>query len=220
MWWDGKAARLGQTPTDEQLNVLVEWLNRSVPEGVFVTDSLGKFFAPAKDYADVASGLIALSVSRSPRDYVLWFRPEEIATVMWAGNPSKPVEIDGDGIRLGPRKSFAAWKETVRERSQPWSPRIGEAAQALRVSILEVVLRHLDQLMREREQSRFQQDLLMAELDHRVKNTIATIQALVKYSAAGAVSLDAATQSINERLHAMGRAHSMLNSGPLEGRGP
>jgi light-regulated signal transduction histidine kinase (bacteriophytochrome) len=217
VWWDGKAARLGKTPTDQQLRDLVEWLNTAVPEGVYVTDCLGAQFGAAKDYADVASGLIALSVSRTPRDYVLWFKPEVIATVTWAGNPSEPLEINRDGKNLSPRRSFAAWKETVRGRSEPWSPRIGEAAQALRVSILEVVLRHLDQLMREREQARVQQDLLMAELDHRVKNTIATIQALVRYSAAGAESLDAATQGITERLHAMGRAHSMLTRSRWKG---
>jgi light-regulated signal transduction histidine kinase (bacteriophytochrome) len=206
----GRVTRLGRTPTDEQLCDLVGWLNFSLRDGMFMTDSLGEHFAPAKDYADVASGIIALSASRSPQDYVFWFRPEVLSTVTWAGNPAKAVETGDDGIRLSPRKSFAAWTETVRGRSQPWDDRMAEAARDLLISMLDVVVRHMDQVLREREQARMQQNLLMAELDHRVKNTIATIQALVRFSASGAPSLEAFTRSIQERLHSMARAHSML----------
>ncbi len=215
--WEGEATMLGRTPTQEQLGPLVEWLNASVPQGVFMTDCLGAHFAPAENYADVASGLLALSVSRTPRDYVLWFRPEECRTVTWAGNPAKPVDLADDGVCIGPRKSFAAWQQTVRGHSKPWSAGVAEAAQELRLSILEVVLRHLDDVMRERERVRRQQDLLMAELDHRVKNTIAITQALVKHSATGAATLDAFTESIQERLHAMATTHSMLTRNRWEG---
>ena len=99
VWWEGKVTRHGPTPTDEQLGALVEWLNTSVPEGVFLTDCLASIFAPARNYTGVASGLLALSVSRTPRDYLLWFRPEVSRTVTWAGDPAKPVDITGDGLR-------------------------------------------------------------------------------------------------------------------------
>jgi two-component system, chemotaxis family, sensor kinase Cph1 len=213
----GRVTKLGRTPTDEQLCELVGWLNVSLRDGMFMTDCLAEQYAPAKDYADVASGIIALSASRSPQDYVFWFRPEVLSTVTWAGNPAKPVETGDDSIRLSPRKSFAAWTEIVRGRSQPWNDRIAEAARDLLISMLDVVVRHMDQIMREREQARMQQDLLMAELDHRVKNTIATIQALVRFSASGALSLEAFTRSIQERLHAMARVHSMLTQSRWKG---
>ena len=171
----GRVTRVGSTPTDEQLCELVGWLNVSLRDGMFMTDCLAGQYAPAKDYADVASGIIALSASRSPQDYVFWFRPEVIRTVTWAGNPAKPVETGDDGVGLGPRKSFAAWQETVHGRSQPWNDTVAEAARDLLISMLDVVVRHMDQVIREREQARVQQDFLMAELDHRVKNTIATI---------------------------------------------
>ena len=217
VWWGGKVTRHGPTPTDEQLDSLVEWLNTSVPEGVFLTDCLASQFAPARNYTGVASGLLALSVSRTPRDYVLWFRPEASRTVTWAGNPAKPVDVTGDGLRISPRKSFAAWKEIVREHSQPWGEPAADAAQALRLSILDVVLRHQDKVMREREEARRHQDFLMAELDHRVKNTLATIQALVKYTSSGAESLEEFAQKVQERVHAMARAHSHLTRSRWEG---
>ena len=217
VWWEGKVTRHGPTPTDEQLSLLVEWLNTSVPEGVFLTDCLASQFAPARHYTGVASGLLALSVSRTPRDYILWFRPEVSRTVTWAGNPAKPVDVTGDGLRINPRKSFAAWKEIVREHSRPWGEPAADAAQALRLSILDVVLRHQDKVMREREEARRHQDFLMAELDHRVKNTLATIQALVKYTSSGAESLEEFAQKVQERVHAMARTHSLLTHSRWEG---
>ncbi len=213
----GRVTRVGSTPTDEQLCELVGWLNVSLRDGMFMTDCLAGQYAPAKDYADVASGIIALSASRSPQDYVFWFRPEVIRTVTWAGNPAKPVETGDDGVGLGPRKSFAAWQETVHGRSQPWNDTVAEAARDLLISMLDVVVRHMDQVIREREQARVQQDFLMAELDHRVKNTIATIQALVRFSAAGVPSLEPFTRNIQDRLHAMARAHSMLTQSRWKG---
>ena len=182
-----------------------------------MTDCLASIFAPARNYTGVASGLLALSVSRTPRDYVLWFRPEVSRTVTWAGNPAKPVDITGDGLRLSPRKSFAAWNEIVREHSQPWGEPVADAAQALRLSILDVVLLHQDKVMREREEVRRHQDFLMAELDHRVKNTLATIQALVKYTSSGAESLEEFAQKVQERVHAMARTHSQLTHNRWEG---
>ena len=215
--WQGKLTKIGTTPTDEQLASLVSWLNASVPEGVFVTDCLATHYPAAKDYSNTASGLLALSVSRAPRDYLLWFRPEQCRTVTWAGNPTKPVDIADDGVHIGPRKSFSAWQETVQGRSQPWHPVILEAAQEFRTSILEVILRHLDQVIREREQARKQQDFLMAELDHRVKNAIAITQALVRGSATNAPSLEAYKEGILERLNAMARTHDLLTQSRWEG---
>ena len=66
-----------------------------------------------------------------------------------------------------------------------------EAARALRVSLLEAVLRRMDQVAQERARAKARQDLLLAELDHRVKNTLANIQALVRHSGRGASSVDA-----------------------------
>ena len=53
--------------------------------------------------------------------YALWFRAEVIRTVTWAGNPNKPVSIEEGQAKIGPRKSFAAWKETVESQSHPWT---------------------------------------------------------------------------------------------------
>jgi signal transduction histidine kinase len=103
-----------------------------------------------------------------PRDYLIWFRPEQIETVQWAGNPDKAISAGADGERLSPRTSFAAWKQEVRGRSEPWSPVDVKTAESLRLFLLEVVLEHVDQLARDRERARIQQGALLAELDDRI----------------------------------------------------
>ncbi|WP_349367415.1 HWE histidine kinase domain-containing protein [Salinarimonas sp.] len=214
----GRVFTLGRTPPQPAIEALCRWLGETLPDGVFSTDRLPALYPPAGAFAETASGILALSVSRTPRDYVLWFRPEIVRTVTWAGDPSKPVQVSSDGERrLSPRTSFAAWAETVRGCARPWSSDEIEAAQTLRASILEVVLRRIDEIAREREAARARQDVLIAELDHRVKNTLATIQSLVKYSAASAASLEAFTRTVQMRLHAMARTHDLLTRARWEG---
>ena len=210
---------LGDTPDDEQIGALTDWLTRKMEdfEGVYATDRLGEEFPPAKVYAGVASGLLAVSVSREPRDFVLWFRPEVVQTVRWGGDPNKPVEVGPNGIRLTPRKSFDAWAETVRGRSTPWSPSENDAAFDLRVSLLEIVLRRIDAAARERLRAWQQEQLLMAELDHRVKNTLANIQAIVSQTSRSAASLSSFTEGLDRRIRSMSRAHSLLTQSRWEG---
>ncbi|MEG8053842.1 HWE histidine kinase domain-containing protein [Sphingomonas aerolata] len=184
---------------------------------MYATDRLSEDYPPAKAYAEIASGLLAVSVSREPRDFVLWFRPEVVETVQWGGDPNKPMEVGPNGIRLTPRKSFEAWTETVRGRSTPWSPSDNDAAFDLRVSLLEVVLRRIDAAARERLRAWQQEQLLMAELDHRVKNTLASIQAMVAQTSRSASSLAAFTHGLDRRIRSMSRAHSLLTQSRWEG---
>ena len=109
LWIDGQFTGLGITPDAAQTEALIGWLTATANDGVFHTDSLPLIYPPAKAFADSASGLLALSLSKSPRDYVLWFRPEVVRTVTWAGNPNKPVGVGPGGEFLTPRRSFAAW---------------------------------------------------------------------------------------------------------------
>ncbi len=78
-------------------------------------------------------------------DYVLWFRPERIQTVHWAGNSQQPAEVSDDGQRRMPRTSFALWKETVSLKSEPWQEREKAAASDLRTAILELILRSAEE---------------------------------------------------------------------------
>ena len=216
LWFGGKATTLGRTPPATEIGDIAAWLNTQ-PEGVIATHHLAAVVPAAAAYAELASGMLALSLSKASPDYVLWFRPELAQTVTWAGDPHLPEKSGANGERPSPRKSFAAWRQAVRFQSQPWHTAEIEAATALRLALLEVVLRRLDTEAQEREAARQRQNMLMAELDHRVKNMLATIQALVDQSQGGTETLGGFLANFEGRLRAMSRAHSLLTKGRWEG---
>ena len=140
---------LGQTPTEEQLAPLLAWLQQQ-PEEILATHQLAARYPEAAACTDTASGLLAIRVGRRKPDFVLWFRPEVMQTVHWAGDPHKPVEVDVENgeVRLRPRTSFALWKETVQQTSDPWHDCEVEAAGDLRRAIIEVILQQAEELAR------------------------------------------------------------------------
>jgi diguanylate cyclase (GGDEF)-like protein len=71
--------------------------------------------------AATASGALALPLSAGTGDAILWFRPEQVRTVSWGGNPAEHAILDPVTGGLNPRNSFAEWKETVRGRAVPWA---------------------------------------------------------------------------------------------------
>ena len=208
-WTDGQFQSEGRTPTREQFLGLARFLNTTAVSEVFHTRDLASVYPPAADFADVAAGILVLPVSRKPRDYIVLFREETVRDVTWAGNPDKPVTVGPNGVRLTPRKSFEAWKQTVHGQSRAWTPQELRAAESLRVTLLEVVLRMSDTAMRERTRAQERQELLIAELNHRVRNILNLIRGLINQSS-GAESVTEFTQVIGGRIHALARAHDQI----------
>ena len=216
---NGVNTYLGATPEKVQVEALALWLQdyMTETEGVFATDRLSSLYPPARDFANVASGLLVIAVSRDPADFIMWFRPELVETALWAGDPEKPMVSGPNGDRLSPRKSFEVWKHTVRHRSLPWTAAEVDSAIDLRNALIEVVLRRIEATLRAKAKAHERDQLLMAELDHRVKNTLANIQALVTQSSRGATSLTDFVEGLERRIHSMAKAHSLLTQTRWEG---
>lgn len=195
---------------------VVERLKHS-SDGIFITDRLAEEWPPAKDLNETACGVMAIAVSRDFGDFTIWFRPELVTTIKWGGDPTKPVIRNGSEEALSPRTSFAEWKEIVRGRSAPWTAAERVAAFDLRVALFEVVLRRIDAANQARKTASDHEGLLMAELDHRVKNTLANIEALVAHSSRKANTLAEFTEGLTRRIHSMAKAHSLLTESRWEG---
>jgi chemotaxis family two-component system sensor kinase Cph1 len=138
--------RLGETPKEAEIKALYAWLSEHHPGDLFATDRLTELFPKAEAYADKASGLLSISISKMSSSYILWFRPEIVKTVKWGGNPEKPVREEAGTLRLHPRRSFEIWKETVRGRSAAWDRSEIEAVKELRNAIVGIVLRRAEEL--------------------------------------------------------------------------
>ncbi len=135
---EGEWTVLGNTPSIEEIEALVTWISQVNPsQDVFVTDSLPILYPPAEKYKELASGVMAISIPKGKKNFVLWFRPEVIQTVTWAGDPQKTVELREGTLTLHPRKSFDAWQLELRLKSKQWKDCEVEAAKKIRRAIIE-----------------------------------------------------------------------------------
>ncbi|GGD96973.1 signal transduction histidine kinase [Aureimonas endophytica] len=214
VWSKGEAHGSGRAPTADELPGLARFLNRAAASRVYASSELAAVYPPAADFADRGAGVLAIPISRSPRDYILFFRQELVSTVKWAGDPkaAKEMKIGPNGPRLTPRKSFEAWQETVRGRSRAWTDSDLKAAEALRVSILEILLRFNEETERQQSLATQRQELLIAELNHRVRNILSLIRAIVTQSKPGANTVDGFARIIGGRIQALARAHDQITS--------
>jgi light-regulated signal transduction histidine kinase (bacteriophytochrome) len=216
---NGQQTSLGITPSQSQIVELMHWLDSHMTQtqGIYATDRLQEVWPPAASFTHVAAGVLVISVSPERSNFIMWFRPELIRTVKWAGEPTKLRDGAADGDRLNPRRSFEVWKETVLGRALPWAPGDLDAAFDLRVSLLHVVLRRINDAAQERRRAAERDALLMLELDHRVKNTIANIQALVLRTSRSAESLTGFVNGLDGRIRSMAKSHSLLSQSRWEG---
>lgn len=137
---------IGLTPPAEDVRRIVDWLDTEhAGETVYQTTSLASEMK-APGLSDVASGLLAISISQVHSSYLLWFRPEVVQTVKWGGDPRKPAAESASGDRISPRRSFEAWKETVSATSLNWSQTEIDAASSLRAAITGIVMRKAEEL--------------------------------------------------------------------------
>ncbi len=211
LWSQDRYVTSGLVPTAEEFRGLARFLNTAAASDVFATDALSTLYPAGAAFADRAAGVLALPISRAPRDYIVLFRREVAQTVSWAGNPEKAVSTTGpNGARLTPRKSFEAWQEVVRGTSIRWTPAEIGAAGALRVTLLEVILKLTDEAEAQHRRAVEQQELLIAELNHRVRNILNLIRGLVSQGRGEADDIEAYASVLDTRIHALSRAHDQL----------
>lgn len=212
LWSRGATSLRGHTPTAEEFAGIVRFLHRAASGTIYATHRLGEMHEPANDYAERAAGLLAIPLSRGPRDYLVFFRRAITRSVTWAGDPAKPVAVGPNGLRLTPRKSFAAWQETVEGQSRAWTEADLMMAERLRVTLLEVVLQLTDMAERERRAAAERQEILIAELNHRVRNILGLIRGLVNQSRGQAQTVEEFAAMVGGRVQALARAHDQITT--------
>jgi len=202
----------GLAPDSRQFGDIVEVLNRTAASKVFTTDSISSLLPSAERYANRASGMLAIPLSRRPRDYVVLFRAEQLRSVRWAGSQEKQVEYGPNGPRLTPRKSFEEWSELVKGKAVPFTAAELRVAETLRTALLEVVLRLADSAGQERRRAHEQQELLIAELNHRVRNILSLIRGLISQTRQNSLTTEAFIETLDDRVQALARAHDQITA--------
>jgi light-regulated signal transduction histidine kinase (bacteriophytochrome) len=212
VWSDGEITLEGETPTETEVKDLVNFINRTSPGRIFASGEIGKVYAAGESFRDRAAGFLAVPISRTPRDCLIFFRREILRSVNWAGDPNKSYTEGPLGPRLTPRKSFELWQEVVRGQSKPWSTADLHIAESLRVTLLEVILQLSDLAARERRGAQERQELMIAELNHRVRNILSLVRGLVAQSKDTALSIEEFAGVLGGRIQALARAHDQITN--------
>ncbi len=210
VFFEGKYASLGEAPDELEFKKLLPFLNTNLSGQVFATHSLAEVYPEAKDFSADVAGVLAIPISRTPRDYIVFFRREVAKSITWAGNPTKAIEAGRSDARLTPRKSFESWLEMVQNTSHKWTDSEMQNAEFLRISLIEIVLKLTEETNETRRKAANTQELLIAELNHRVRNILNLIQSLVSQSRDETRDVTSYTKVLDGRLQALARAHDQL----------
>ncbi|MEE4201690.1 HWE histidine kinase domain-containing protein [Erythrobacter sp.] len=205
---DGEYRSEGAAPDADEFEALLPGLSSAPSSKIFATPDLSQYIAAAADFSHTACGALLLPISRNTRDYLVLWRKPLTQSVLWSGNPAKAVVAGED--RLMPRSSFVEWAETVEGRSEEWTDDEIVIAEGLRVTLLEVILRMTDEAARERKRTQEQQDLLIAELNHRVRNILNLIRGLVSQSQRDAIGVENFAEIVGGRIAALATAHDNI----------
>lgn len=194
----------GLAPTETEFRLLEQYLSRAPTGRVFRTDQLELACPGAVSPERSIGGLLAIPIKRHPRQFLMLFRTEVAQNVLWAGDPTKIITERG---RVHPRKSFAAWRETVRGKSAPWSAAELRAAEVLRVTLLELVLKLTsDQNVAGQKRSR-KQEVLISELNHRLRNVFGLVEGLLAQAGPSGTPY---AEEVRGRLRSLARANEQL----------
>lgn len=146
---DGRWLRSPGAPSVTACAGIVERLRESTClDEIFHTDHAARAFPDVALDSASCCGVVAIRLAQKGDAYVLWFAPEVVQAIDWAGRPEK-VTSAHDPSRIHPRQSFARYREEVRDHSMPWTDIHLDAAKQLRRAIIEWDLNR--QVTRERE---------------------------------------------------------------------
>lgn len=136
----GAAQRFGETPPEAVCRAVMARLAQA--SGSYAATSETRSLDPSlSGWAGCASGAAAIFLPGNPGDGVVWFRPERARDVAWGGDPNRPMEPDPTTGRLGPRRSFAIWRQRVTGTSARFDAADGEIAVRLRRGLIAALLR-------------------------------------------------------------------------------
>ena len=143
----------GEVPPHAAIARVTAWLSDTQEMDTWVSSHLSAELPWTEAMRSEASGLLAIRISAVQHRYLLWFRPEIVTTVRWAGEPEKIVAANET---LHPRNSFSEWKATVQGRSEPWTAVEIDSARDFRSALTTISLRRAEEAV-ELGEARFRQ---------------------------------------------------------------
>jgi light-regulated signal transduction histidine kinase (bacteriophytochrome) len=143
--FENEVLTAGDVPATTAMRSLGRWLDRQpraeAPNaGLIITSALADDAPEFTALTPIASGLMAVPISNTPGEYLVWLRPERVRTVTWGGNPFKPSSATDDPATLSPRRSFAQWHQLVEGTADAWTDADLAAARLIGDTVSDVVM--------------------------------------------------------------------------------
>ena len=202
--FDNNITTIGITPSLEQINDIVKWLKVNMQDSVYYTHRFPEIFFPAKEYSHVASGILACILSKELSEIIIWFKPEQLETIHWAGNPDKAVEDIGNGImQLSPRKSFESWTQIVKNTSEKWAGEEISAVIKVREQVIYAINRKANdiRLLNERLSLAYEElDTFSFTISHDLRTPLSSIKSYAELLLTSNKSIDDNAKKILTRI--------------------
>lgn len=196
---EGETKILGNIgPTQEAL-VLLEYFRLRKPNSVTTSQDIRNDFPDLRyepGFKKIA-GVLLVFLSVTGSDFIVFFRPDQLREVKWAGNPYEKFVKGGTEGYLEPRKSFKMWSETVFGKSKEWTEEQVETA-----AVLCLVYGKFIEVWRQKEaavQNTQLTRLLLANSAHEVRTPLNTIINYLEIAMEG--SLDPETRENLSKSH-------------------
>jgi chemotaxis family two-component system sensor kinase Cph1 len=212
----------GVCPSNSDIEALAAWLVTHALEPVFSTDQLSSTYPPALEFHARGSGVLTVTLSLDEPWFLFWFRVEQSEVVNWAGNPHKSRSLS-PGESLTPRSSFEAWREIVSGRARAWTLPEIDAANRLRVTLLDIQQNRrvralniqLTTILQDKDLLLQKNEFLIGEVNHRIQNSLQLVSSFLSLQARASDNPDlhAALEEARRRLIAVALVHRRLYRG-------
>jgi light-regulated signal transduction histidine kinase (bacteriophytochrome) len=162
---DDAALTAGEVPTLGHLCDILAWLSEQPEAPAYATSALASEDPRFSALGAGTAGILAVPISPNPGEYLIWFRPERVRTLTWAGNPYEAVKTASDPSQLSPRASFSRWYEVVKGKSTPWTLHDFSLAIQIGNSIMDVMqqIRSIRLLITQQQVKQFVAGLRLSE---------------------------------------------------------
>jgi chemotaxis family two-component system sensor kinase Cph1 len=172
-----RGIHLGDCPGPEMQEALINRLRKIETLSIWKSESLSQDLGVEPD--PFAAGAIAVPLSLGFEDVLVWFRPEEVQEVRWAGKPRDKEDPHMETVeRLKPRNSFAEWRETVENHSRPWSDEDEECGQYILFGFVQGIFakaQALSQAYLELEAAGKAKDDFISTISHELRTPLSSI---------------------------------------------
>jgi len=139
LFHEGEVLSCGEVPSTPELRALRAWIEQQPAQSPYQTSCIGKANPALASLTPTASGVLAVRLSSTQPDFLVWLRKEQLQSYTWAGDPNKPI-VDNDPLKLSPRRSFAVWSEIVRGTGVPWTPAEVLLATAFGDALIDIIV--------------------------------------------------------------------------------